>query len=798
MTLRTRLALVLVALVVVPLVAASVLVLYAVPRAAADRADSLVTGARAGIADELVQQCDRVGTASVTTGRMLGTDSAARATRVAVQDGLATWVAVVDDRGDVVASAGPAPVRPTTAPWPECSAGESEGAALTAEQQVVVTGRPGLSAVRAAQSVDSAYLDSLSVRLGFAGDIALLSRGEVVASTTGATTTGASFAEVVAAAPREGGVVTVDGLTAAVGPGGPGMPFDVVAATPTPDSGLLTETVLLVTLVAIGVAVMIAIVIARDLTGPLEQVTEAAEAVASGDLTMSIEVRRSDEVGRLARAFNHMTDELLTYVTELEGSRDALKANYERLGDALSATLDLDTLVPVVLETAMTSVGAGAGLVLLGDDDGGLTVHAEHGMRVRGIPVPDVVLTGVGLLGSVAATGLSVRGEVGSSAALRPAAGEPDRGQVLAVPLRRPPHVFGVIALFAPTSSHGFDAAAESALLSLAGPASIAVENVLLHDEATRASTIDSLTGLWNYRYLMTSLNREVERALRFSRSLSVLMLDLDKFKSVNDSHGHQTGDEVLREFAARVRGEVREVDTLARYGGEEFVVVLPETGAQRRREPRRADLLGDPEHTVRGRGRTTAAHGDGLDRRRGLPRHRPLVARAAARGRPRALPGQGCRTRQVDHVAGRRPGGRPIDSGHEAPHQGRHPRRGPRHPLPAGDQGDPQGDAAGRRQAGDPVRRRGGRRRRARRRADDHRPQQAAARGPLRPRHRARAGAGGEGRRRPARAGAAAQRPRRHPLRAAGRPLGPRSRGARRRRSTSATSRSPCCSVTT
>ena len=94
---------------------------------------------------------------------------------------------------------------------------------------------------------------------------------------------------------------------------------------PTPGSGLLVQTVFLVALVALVVAVVAAVAIARDLTGPLEEVTDAAEAVASGDLTKSIEVRRSDEVGRLARAFNHMTDELLTYVTELEGSRDALQ-----------------------------------------------------------------------------------------------------------------------------------------------------------------------------------------------------------------------------------------------------------------------------------------------------------------------------------------------------------------------------------------------------------------------------------------------------------------------------------------
>jgi diguanylate cyclase (GGDEF)-like protein len=581
MTLRTRLALVLVALVVAPLVAAGVLVLYAVPRATADRADALVTSANAGVTDELTQQCDRVSTAALVTGRMLATDAPAKAAGTAVRDGLADWVAVVDDRGNTLASAGQIPQQLVTSPWPQCVAGEVGGPALTSEQEVVVTGRRELSAVRAAQSVDTAYLDSLRSRLRFSGDVILMSGGDVVASSSDPSIDQSDLTDIVVASRTDGGVVTLNGATAAVTASVPGMPFDLVVATATPDSGLLVQTVFMVALVAVVVAVVAAVAIARDLTGPLEQVTEAAEAVASGDLSKSIEVRRSDEVGRLARAFNHMTDELLTYVTELEGSRDALRANYDRLADALSATLDLDTLVPVVLETAMTSVGAEAGLVLLGDENGGLTVHAEYGMRVRGLPVPDAVVAGEGLLGSVAASGLTVRGNIGTVDELMPAAHEPQQGQVVAVPLRRPPHVFGVIALFAPTGSPGFDAAAESALQALAGPASIAVENVLLHDEATRASTIDPLTGVWNYRYLMTSLNREVERANRFDRSLSVLMLDLDRFKNVNDTYGHQSGDAVLREFAARVQAEIREVDTLARYGGEEFVVVLPETTAR-------------------------------------------------------------------------------------------------------------------------------------------------------------------------------------------------------------------------
>jgi two-component system, cell cycle response regulator len=100
----------------------------------------------------------------------------------------------------------------------------------------------------------------------------------------------------------------------------------------------------------------------------------------------------------------------------------------------------------------------------------------------------------------------------------------------------------------------------------------------LLHQEAQRLSVTDALTGLGNYRSFQQILSREIERAARFERSLGLLMLDLDLFKSVNDVHGHQVGNAVLVEVAERLRTEVREVDVVARYGGEEFAVILPES----------------------------------------------------------------------------------------------------------------------------------------------------------------------------------------------------------------------------
>jgi two-component system cell cycle response regulator len=88
----------------------------------------------------------------------------------------------------------------------------------------------------------------------------------------------------------------------------------------------------------------------------------------------------------------------------------------------------------------------------------------------------------------------------------------------------------------------------------------------------------DALTGLYNRRYMETHVGTLVEQAATRGKPLTVLVLDIDYFKSINDGHGHDAGDDVLREFALRIRKSIRGIDLACRYGGEEFVVVMPET----------------------------------------------------------------------------------------------------------------------------------------------------------------------------------------------------------------------------
>jgi two-component system cell cycle response regulator len=102
-------------------------------------------------------------------------------------------------------------------------------------------------------------------------------------------------------------------------------------------------------------------------------------------------------------------------------------------------------------------------------------------------------------------------------------------------------------------------------------------ENDRLFAEVQRLAVTDALTGLYNRRKLDDALSVEVERALRYKRPLSLIMIDLDDLKSINDTYGHPAGDEVLKLVADAIRTKIRTVDRATRFGGDEFVIMLPE-----------------------------------------------------------------------------------------------------------------------------------------------------------------------------------------------------------------------------
>jgi diguanylate cyclase (GGDEF)-like protein len=97
------------------------------------------------------------------------------------------------------------------------------------------------------------------------------------------------------------------------------------------------------------------------------------------------------------------------------------------------------------------------------------------------------------------------------------------------------------------------------------------------HEEIYRLTTIDGLTQIYNKRYFLETLEREISRAHRYRRELTLMMMDIDHFKKINDTYGHLAGDYVLKQLASVIKARIRREDTMSRYGGEEFALVLPE-----------------------------------------------------------------------------------------------------------------------------------------------------------------------------------------------------------------------------
>jgi diguanylate cyclase (GGDEF)-like protein len=138
------------------------------------------------------------------------------------------------------------------------------------------------------------------------------------------------------------------------------------------------------------------------------------------------------------------------------------------------------------------------------------------------------------------------------------------------------PEYLGAVSI----ARHGapFTREEEELLEYLAGQAVVSIENASLHETVERQAVTDELTGLANIRAFTSILDRELERSRRFDSPLGLVMLDIDDFKQVNDSYGHQQGDEVLAQVASVLRSLSRDLDAPARYGGEELAVVLPQT----------------------------------------------------------------------------------------------------------------------------------------------------------------------------------------------------------------------------
>ncbi len=361
------------------------------------------------------------------------------------------------------------------------------------------------------------------------------------------------------------------------------------------------------TLLALTFAGMTIALAARHfLIKPIQALSRVMARAELGEFLVRARVQSDDELGKLARSFNTMLSRItdmavadiearesmakmerdLSLQAELKAVNARLAAHVGEMelllevGGAVSGTLDL----PAQLQTLGRQVCARFGVsefsvMLLDEATHELVVEAVAGGAPRNARGTRFHL-GEGITGEVAARGqtIYVPDVEKDSRYLHYKGHGRSTGSFLSVPLRSKGGMLGVMNFNRPRPD-AFNLQEIRLAEAIAAQASLAIANARLYQQTLELSFTDALTGVPNRRQLFLRLENEFSRSLRFGDPLSLLMIDLDLFKRINDAHGHTIGDGVLRGVALTLRRNVRKIDILARYGGEEFCVVLPRVG---------------------------------------------------------------------------------------------------------------------------------------------------------------------------------------------------------------------------
>lgn len=357
----------------------------------------------------------------------------------------------------------------------------------------------------------------------------------------------------------------------------------------------------LLTLTFAGIAV--ALTTRRFLVRPAHELVKVMGRAELGQFLVRAKVESEDELGRLARSFNTMLARVtdmaahdieqersleqmqreLSLQGELRSANERLAAHVREMelllgvAASVSGTLDLPQQLADLGQKVCEGFDiADFSVMLLDEATQQLVVEAVAGEAPAGSRGLRFQI-GEGVTGQAAARGETIYvPDVGLDPRyLHYKGNRRNTGSFLAVPLRVKGRVVGILSLNRPRPD-AFTPQEIRLAEAIASQAALAITNARLYAQTLEMSYTDPLTGVPNRRQLFARLEQEWTRSLRFGDELSLLMVDLDLFKNVNDGYGHTVGDAVLRGIALILKRNVRKVDTVARFGGEEFCVVLP------------------------------------------------------------------------------------------------------------------------------------------------------------------------------------------------------------------------------
>jgi len=233
--------------------------------------------------------------------------------------------------------------------------------------------------------------------------------------------------------------------------------------------------------------------------------------------------------------------------------------------------IEIDRILFLVLEATMKESGAGKGFACLRDAEREVFLSEAKGISGEvAEKINEQLKFSFNWEDEVFSEPFTVKLELASGAT-----------DLLLLPLSQKTTLQGIVVLFDEANS-GFEYKINlSNIHFIMEQTALALENAGRYSVVKDLLNIDELTGLYNYRYLEIALEREVRRAERYGLCMSVIFLDVDMLKAVNDRYGHLVGSRVLKEVAAVIKKSVREVDIVIRYGGDEYTIILIETGRQ-------------------------------------------------------------------------------------------------------------------------------------------------------------------------------------------------------------------------
>jgi diguanylate cyclase (GGDEF)-like protein len=543
---RGRLTLFFLLIVVLPMIAVGVLVTHVTSESESGKADARL---EAGLEAAQTTYSDDAADAERAARRFAARPAvaaalssgdpariAAAARRYAPQTGIRT-LEISNPNGAVLASIGPA--------------------LAVASFPLDLTDPSGDHVLLTASTTTAAdYLDRVSHLTGL--DAVLLDADGTVSSTT--QLQGAGLPSSGESADVEVGGESLRARTADLPPRDD---LRIAVLGPVESGGFLSSSPVVVAalIVFFAIALMFVTMLLRMLGGQVRSMFEAARGIGEGDFSRKVPVLGDDEMAGLASEFNKMGDRLSAQMQELRRQQVEVDRSVRRIGEAFASGLDREGMLKVVVETALGACDAQYGTIAVSGRDGAEAEAGEPSDRIRDL---------------VAAAEVDALGEDDIVSSQKSGV------YALATPLRQigeAPENVGVMTVA--RDGAAFTPAQREVFLYLAGQVSSSIENIALHEMVSEQAVTDELTGLSNSRHFRELMKKEAARAERFGHDLSLIMVDIDNFKEINDAYGHLQGDKMLRMVGRVLQLESRGVDEPARYGGEEFAVALPETGIE-------------------------------------------------------------------------------------------------------------------------------------------------------------------------------------------------------------------------